>query len=87
MPKKSGEVRICVDLKPLNSNVLKEVHPLPAVDETLAQLTGANVFIKLDTNCGIPLAATSKHLTTFITPFGRYYCHLALLVLGSIFNY
>ena len=75
VPKKSGEVRICVDLKPLNSNVLREVHPLPAVDETLAQLAGAAVFSKLDANSGfwqIPLAASSRHLTTFIMPFGRY---------------
>ena len=67
--------RICVDLKPLNSNVLREVHPLPAVDETLAQLAGAAVFSKLDANSGfwqISLAATSRHLTTFITPFGHY---------------
>ena len=27
VPKKSGEVRICIDLKPLNSNVLREVYP------------------------------------------------------------
>ena len=76
VPKKSGEVRICVDLKPLNSNVLREVYPPPAVDETLAQLTGAAIFSKLDANSGfwqIPFAATSRHLTTFITPFGRYY--------------
>ena len=33
VPKKS--VRICVDLKPLNESVLREVHPLPKVDETL----------------------------------------------------
>ena len=68
-------MRICVDLKPLNSNVLREVHPLPAVDETLAQLAGAAVFSKLDANSGfwqIPLAAKSRHLTTFITPFGCY---------------
>ena len=43
---KTGEVRICVDLKPLNSNVLHEVYPLPAVDETQAQLTGAVIFSK-----------------------------------------
>ena len=40
VPKKSGAVRICVDLKPLNENVLREAHPIPKVDETLAQLTG-----------------------------------------------
>ena len=42
VPKKQGKVRICVDLKPLNENVLREVHPMPIVDETLAQLTGCS---------------------------------------------
>ena len=45
VPKTSGEVCICVDLKALNSRVLREVHPLPAVNETLAQLAGAAVSI------------------------------------------
>lgn len=47
-PKKDNKVRICVDLKKLNENVMREVHPLPKVDETLAQLSGARVFSKLD---------------------------------------
>ena len=29
IPKDSGMVRICVDLKPLNESVLREVHPMP----------------------------------------------------------
>ena len=75
VPKKSGAVRICVDLKALNESVLRETHPIPKVDDTLAQLTGAAVFSKLDANSGfwqIPLSDESKLLTTFITPFGRY---------------
>ena len=73
--KKSGALRICVDMKPLNESIEREIHPLPKVDETLAQLTGAKVFSKLDANCGfwqIPLDIKSRHLTTFITPFGRF---------------
>ena len=65
--------RICVDLKPLNQSVLREVHPLPKVDETLAQLlaqlAGARNFSKLDAN---RLTKSSRLLTTFITPTGRY---------------
>ena len=75
VPKKTGSVRICVDLKRLNESVLREVHPLPQVDDTLAQLHGAAVFSKLDANSGfwqIPLAPQSRLLTTFITPYGRY---------------
>lgn len=75
IPKKNGSIQICVDLKPLNENVLREIHPLPKVDETLAKLSGAKVFSKLDANSGfwqIPLAENSRPLTTFITPYGRY---------------
>ena len=76
VPKKNGKVRICVDLKPLNESVIREVHPLPKVDETLAQLIGAKVFSKLDANSGfwqIPLEKSSRLLTTFITPFGCFH--------------
>ena len=65
-PKKSGDVRICVDLKALNDSLLREVHPIPKVDEKLAQLAGAKVFSKLDANSGfwqIPLAPESRPLT------------------------
>ena len=76
VPKPFGDVRICVDLKPLNEGVLHEFHPLPKIKEILAQLSGGTVFSKLDTNSGfwqIPLARKSRLLTTFITLFGRYY--------------
>ena len=75
VPKASGAVRICVDMKPLNENVLREIHPMPKVDTTLAQLTGATMFSKLDANSGfwqIHLVTESRLLTTFITPYGRF---------------
>ena len=75
VPKRNGKVRICVDLKRLNESVLREVFPLPEVDDALAQLSGAKIFTKLDANSGfwqIPLSDESRLLTTFITPFGRY---------------
>ena len=75
VPKKTGTIRICVDLKPLNENVQREVHPLPTVDDTLAQLTGAKIFSSLDANSGfwqVPLEKSSRLLTTFLTPYGRY---------------
>ena len=45
------------------------------MDQVLAQLAGVQVFSKLDCYNAflqIPLAPESRHLTTFITPFGRY---------------
>ena len=76
VPKPNKRVRICVDLTKLNENVRRERHPLPAVEQALAQIAGAKVFSKLDANSGfwqIPLSPESSPLTTFITPFGRYY--------------
>ena len=53
----------------------REVHPVPKIDDLLAQLSGATIFSKLDANSGfwqIPLEKESRPLTTFITPMGRY---------------
>ena len=50
---------------------MREVHQMPTIDVTLAQLNGAKVFSKSDTNSGfwqVPLAKESCLLTTFITP-------------------
>ena len=52
VPNQSEDVRICVNLKPLNENVLRKTYPIPQVDETLAQLAGATLFSKLDANSG-----------------------------------
>ena len=79
VPKANGKVRICVDLTRLNNSVCRERHPLPAVDQTLVQLAGAKVLSKLDANSGfwqIPLSRESIPLTTFITPYGRYFNRL-----------
>ena len=77
-PKMSSAIRICVDLKHLNENVLREVHPLPKVNDALAQLTVATIF---NANSGFwqtPLSRKSRLLTTFITPFGHF-CFSKLL--------
>ena len=75
VPKQNGTVRICVDLTKLNESVQRERLLLPSVEQTLAQISGAKYFSKLDANSGfwqIQLAHESSKLTTFITPFGRF---------------
>ena len=74
VPKKSGEVRICVDLKCLNHAVRHEHYPLYTLEDIAPRLAGSTVF-SLDAANGfwqIPLNERSRKLTTFITPFGRY---------------
>lgn len=52
IPKRSGAVRVCVDLKPFNESVLREVHPILTVDVILGELSRATIFSKLDANWG-----------------------------------
>ena len=73
--KANGSVRICVDLTRLNESVCRERNPLPVVEHSLAQLTGAKLFSKLNANSGfwqIPLSPESALLTT---SFGRFCFH------------
>jgi hypothetical protein len=48
VPKKNGQVRICVDLKKLNEAVKRERYVLPSLDDIAPSLHGSEVFSKLD---------------------------------------
>jgi len=73
--KKSGKIRICVDLKRLNRAVKRELYQLPTLEDVTSSLTGSTIFSLLDAESGfwqVPLTQQSSELTTFITPIGRY---------------
>jgi hypothetical protein len=78
--KKSGDVRICVDLKQLNKAVCREHYTLPSLDDVAPKLKDSKLFSKLDAASGfwqIPLDESSQLLTTFMTPHGRYaFCRM-----------
>jgi len=77
VPKKENKIRVCIDFTQLNKAVKREFHPLPNSEETMSELGNSRVFSKLDANCGywqMKLDKKYQKLTTFITPFGRYYC-------------
>ena len=46
--KKSGELRICIDPKPLNVALKREHYQIPVIDDLLPDLTDARVFTKVD---------------------------------------
>ena len=76
VPKKDGGVRICTDYKKLNAVIKRERYVLPTVEDILHKLKGSTIFTKLDATSGfwqIPLDDESAKLTTFISPFGRYF--------------
>ena len=71
----SDEIRICSDYTHINRWVRRENYPLPDVDYLLAKIGKARVFSFLDLNSAywqMELDESSKLLTTFITPFGRF---------------
>ena len=75
--KESGKVkvRITVDYRKLNKFLKRETFQIPTFHELSSKLSGAKIFSKLDASSGffqIPLEESSRDLTTFITPFGRY---------------
>ena len=69
---------MCIYFRKLNKAITREYQPLPTAEETLSQLGAASHFpFKLDANSGywqLRLHESAYHLTTFITPFGRYFC-------------
>jgi hypothetical protein len=52
VPKKSGEVRICIDMREANQTVKLEKHLMPTIDDLVADLDGATVFTTLDLSSG-----------------------------------
>ena len=73
--KKSGDLRICLDPRPLNDVLKREQYTLPTLEDTLTQLSNAKVFTKLDLSNGywhVPMEEESSYLTTFITDHGRF---------------
>ena len=72
--KSNAKLRICVDLRRLNSAVKHSRLVLPTLEDIEPKLAGTRYFSKLDTSSGlwqIPLHPNAK-LTTFMTPFGRF---------------
>ena len=73
--KKSGELRVCIDPRPLNTILKRERYKIPVIDDLLPDLTDARVFTKVDLASAfwhLELDLESSMLTTFATPYGRY---------------
>ena len=73
--KPDSTYRFCVDYRALNSVTVRDVYPLPRIQDTLHLLGGHRYFTSLDLLSGffqIPLADSAKPKTAFITPHGLY---------------
>lgn len=75
--KPNGGLRFCIDYRKLNAITQKDRYPIPLIDETLARLSQAKIFTKLDIRQAfhrIRIDPASEDLTTFRTRYGSYKC-------------
>ena len=75
VPKPSGEIRLCLDMRRANEAIKRVRFPIPTVDEILQELNGSKVFSKLDLKWGyhqIELDEKSRDITTFSVHNGLY---------------
>ena len=73
--KRDGTVRWCIDFRALNNVTVKDVFPLPIIEECLDTLSGNVWFSKLDANSAywqIPLAEEDMKKTAFTTKYGLF---------------
>lgn len=73
--KKSGEMRLCVDLRPLNSRIEKQKFPFPIIEDCLSRLANKFVFTLLDLRDGfhqIEVHEDSRKYFAFATPDGQF---------------
>ena len=74
-PKKDGALRFCIDFRQLNAVTIRDVYPIPRIDDTLDQLQHAKYFTSMDLRSGfwqIELDPTSRDKTAFISHAGLF---------------
>ncbi|XP_011860718.1 PREDICTED: uncharacterized protein LOC105557922 [Vollenhovia emeryi] len=75
--KKTGQTRLCVDLRPLNSRVEKQKYPFPIIEDCLSKISNKRYFTLLDMKDGfhqIKVTEDSTKYFSFATPDGQFEC-------------
>eukprot|EP00918_Siedleckia_nematoides_P020225 GHVU01043160.1.p1 GENE.GHVU01043160.1~~GHVU01043160.1.p1 ORF type:complete len:659 (+),score=37.93 GHVU01043160.1:144-2120(+) len=81
VPKKNGNLRLCLDYRRLNAVTIKDAYPMQRLDDALRALEGASCFTVIDMQSGfhqMQMAEDSRDYTAFITPFGLF-CALVMM--------
>ena len=75
VPKKDGQIRICVDMRLANEAIIRVRHPIPTVNEVSFALNGEKFFSKLYLSQAyhqLELDEQSRYITTFTIGVCRY---------------
>jgi hypothetical protein len=73
--KKDGTFCLCIDYRQLNKVIVKNMYPLPRIDDLFDQLKGARVFSKIDLRSGyhqLRIKEQDIQKTAFRTRYGHY---------------
>ena len=73
--KPNGDIRLCLDLRELNRSIVTDKYPLPHTEEVFLEMQGCQFFSIIDLKQAflqLPLHASSKQLTAFITHDGLF---------------
>ena len=73
--KKGGQLRFCCDFRYLNAVTIKDVYPIPCIDESLSKLGDAKFFTTLDLGSAfwqVPLRKQDREKTGFACELGLF---------------
>jgi len=75
VPKKDGEIRLCIDYRKLNALTNRPIYHIPSTQEIFDCLGGNFFFSTLDLNKGyyqVPVSLLDREKTAFSTPQGHF---------------
>ncbi|XP_046858634.1 uncharacterized protein K02A2.6-like [Xenia sp. Carnegie-2017] len=75
VPKRDGNIRLCVDMRIANTAIKRTRHPIPTVEAASMELNGARIFSKLNLAQAyhqLELCPAFHSITTFSTHYGLY---------------
>ena len=84
--KKGTKFRLTIDYRKLNEVIVRQVWPMPLIDDLLTSFHGAKYFTTIDLEAAfyqINLKKDSRELTAFITQDGLYEFKVLPMGLGN----
>lgn len=84
---KEETLRLCIDYQKLNVITIKNIYPLPLIDDLFDQLRGVKVFSKIDLRSGYFQFRFKKEdtpKTDFCTKCGHYEYNVMLFGLTNV---
>ncbi|GBG66138.1 hypothetical protein CBR_g57020 [Chara braunii] len=73
--KKNKDLRLCIDYRKLNAQMIRNAGPLPCIDDLLERLGGAKFFSKLDLKSGyhqLEIRQEDRYKTAFKMRYGHF---------------